>query len=160
MSTNKGKVIYFHYRLYNEDDKLLEDSYANDPIAFLHGSGNIFPSLENAMEALQPGDSKSVTLPPEEAYGPRIDNAIRRISRKHVKSKGKLAAGNIINVQTDSGVRQVVIKKVGKFIVDVDSNHPFAGMTLRFDVEITNVREANDEERSHGHAHGAGGHQH
>ena len=152
--------MYFHYRLFDGDDRLLEESYQNDAIAFLHGSGNIFPALEKAMEHLEKGASTSVTLPPEETYGPRVENAIRRISRKHVRSKGKLQPGAVINVETDGGLRQVVVAKAGKFVVDVDTNHPLAGLTLRFEIEVTDIREASDDELSHGHAHGAGGHQH
>ncbi len=66
----------------------------------------------------------------------------------------------VINVNTDNGQRQVVVQKVGKFVVDVDTNHPLAGKNLTFDIEIMDVRQATNDELSHKHAHGAGGHHH
>jgi FKBP-type peptidyl-prolyl cis-trans isomerase SlyD len=66
----------------------------------------------------------------------------------------------IANVQTEQGARQVTVVKAGKFMVTVDTNHPFAGKTLTFDVEVLSVREATADEQAHGHAHGVGGHQH
>jgi len=66
----------------------------------------------------------------------------------------------VASVHTDQGERQVTIVKVGRFMADVDTNHPFAGKTLHFDVEILDVRAATADELDHGHAHGIGGHQH
>lgn len=160
MPITRESVVLFHYRLLDEDENVLEDSHQGNPMAYLHGAGNIFPLMEKAMTDHEVGDSFSVTLPPEEAYGPRVGDAIRRISRKHIRTSGKINPGMVINVETDNGLRQVVVIKAGKFVVDVDTNHPLAGLTLRFDIEIVDIRQATDEERSHGHAHGAGGHQH
>jgi FKBP-type peptidyl-prolyl cis-trans isomerase SlyD len=64
------------------------------------------------------------------------------------------------SIQTERGQKQATVKKAGKFNVDVDTNHPFAGKTLKFDVKVVDVREASSDEISHGHAHGVGGHHH
>jgi len=107
------------------------------------------------------GDKLTVTLPPEKAYGPRQENAEQRIPIKHLLDKSKrYKVGQVVTVNTDQGHRQVQIVKVGKFNVDVDTNHPLAGITLEFTVDIQEVRDATAEEQQHGHAHGAGGHQH
>jgi len=66
----------------------------------------------------------------------------------------------VANVKTDHGQRQVTIVKAGKFMVTVDTNHPFAGKTLTFDIKVLEVREGTAEELAHGHAHGVGGHHH
>ena len=160
MEIVKDCIVQFHYQLLDEEQQELENSRIGDPIAYLHGANNIFPKMEAEMSGKSAGDQLSVTLTPEDAYGFRVDNAERRISRKHVNTRGKLKPGMVINVKTDEGQRQVVLKKVGKFVVDVDTNHPMAGKTLTFNIEIINVREASAEELSHGHAHGTGGHQH
>ena len=139
---------------------MLEDSRNGEPMAYLHGANNIFPKMETEMHDKVIGDTFSVTLAAEDAYGIRIENSIRRISRKHVVSTGKLEPGMIINVKTDQSQHQVVVIKVGKFIVDIDTNHPMAGKTLTFAIEIMDIREASAEELAHGHAHGAGGHRH
>ena len=160
MNISKDCVVQFHYQLTDEENNLLEDSRKGEPMAYLHGANNIFPKMEAEIQNKTIGDTFSVTLAPEDAYGIRIENATRRISRKHVVSKAKLQPGMIINVNTDQGHRQVVVSKVGKFVVDVDTNHPMAGKTLTFTIEIMNIREASAEELAHGHAHGAGGHRH
>ena len=94
------------------------------------------------------------------AYGPRIESKTDRISAKYLKHEGKLRPGQIVSIQTDNGRQSATVLKVGKFNVDIDLNHPLAGQTISFDVEITAIRAATAEETSHGHAHGAGGHQH
>jgi FKBP-type peptidyl-prolyl cis-trans isomerase SlyD len=107
------------------------------------------------------GDKFQVTLPPEKAYGKRVENAQHRVPIKHlIKAPKKMLPGQIVYLNTKDGTRNARIIKVGKFNVDVDSNHPFAGQTLSFDVDIIDVRQASREELSHGHAHGAGGHHH
>tara|TARA_B110001469_G_C9451304_1_gene227944 strand:- start:400 stop:630 length:231 start_codon:yes stop_codon:yes gene_type:complete len=74
--------------------------------------------------------------------------------------KVKPKVGMAVSIQTDGGIRQGVVIKIGKFNVDLDTNHPLAGKTVIFDIEIVDVREATQEEIDHGHAHGIGGHQH
>lgn len=160
MKVEKDLIIQFHYQLKDESNELLEDSRSGKPMAYLHGHNNIFAKMETAMQDKVVGDTFAVTLAPEDAYGIRLENAGQRISRKHIVNKGKLRPGMTVNVNTDKGQRQVVVSKVGKFVVDVDTNHPMAGKILTFDIEIMDIRAATNEEVSHGHAHGSGGHQH
>jgi FKBP-type peptidyl-prolyl cis-trans isomerase SlyD len=160
MKIEKDCVVQFHYQLKDQNNELIEDSKNAEPVAYLHGHNNIFPKMESELSGKTVSDKLTVTLEPEDAYGTRQDNSIQRISRKHIASKGKLSPGMVINVNTDKGDRQVVIAKVGKFVVDVDTNHPMAGKTLTFEIEVIDIRKATDEELSHGHAHGAGGHHH
>ena len=75
-------------------------------------------------------------------------------------TKGKWKAGMIAVVNTEKGQREVTILKVGKFMVTVDINHPMAGKTLNFELDVVDVRQATSEETQHGHAHGVGGHHH
>jgi FKBP-type peptidyl-prolyl cis-trans isomerase SlyD len=160
MKIEKDCVVQFHYQLKDQDMKLIEDSRNGDPMAYLHGHNNIFPKMETELLGKDTGATLTVSLEPEDAYGVRQEDSIQRVSRKHIATKGKLTAGMVINVNTDKGHRQVVVNKVGKFVVDVDTNHPMAGLTLTFEIEIIDVREATNEEITHGHAHGAGGHHH
>jgi FKBP-type peptidyl-prolyl cis-trans isomerase SlyD len=127
---------------------------------YLHGHDGLFKGLEDALEGKQKGQTVEVTLLPEQAYGARRETPLQRVPIKHLMPRRKPRVGDVFQVNTDSGARQVVIRKVGKFNVDVDTNHPLAGKTLRFEIDIEDVREATEEELSHGHAHGAGGHQH
>ena len=160
MKINKDCVVQFHYQLKDDENNLLEDPRKGEAMAYLHGHNNIFEKLETALQEKLVGDTLSVTLAPEDAYGIRFENAGQRISRKHIATKGKLRPGMVVNVNTDKGHRQAVVVKVGKFVVDIDTNHPMAGKTLTFEIEIMDIREATSEEVTHGHAHGAGGHQH
>lgn len=160
MIVEKSKVVSFHYTLKNSTGEEMESSREKEPMSYLHGSNNIIVGLEKAMEGRSAGDEFSVTVEPEDAYGIRNENNVQRVSLKRLKGVGKLTPGQVLNLQTNKGPVQVTVLKVGRFNVDVDGNHPLAGMQLTFDVEITAVRDASEEETKHGHAHGPGGHQH
>lgn len=160
MKITKDSVVQFHYTLKNDEGELIESSEGLEPTASLHGHGSMIKGMEKAMEGREAGDEFSISVEPEDGYGERFDDSIQRIPVKHLIGKQPWRPGMIATVQTEKGQRQVSIVKVGKFMVKVDTNHPLAGQTLHFDIQIVNVREASAEEISHGHAHGAGGHQH
>ncbi len=163
MKIESKTVVQFHYRLRDEKaDIEMESSYGGDPIAYLHGFGNIIKGLETAMVGHEKGDIFSVTLEAKNAYGERNEEKQQRVPMKHlhVKKNAKLTPGDVVNIQTNNGVTQATVIKAGKFNVDVDTNHPLAGKTLAFDVEIVDVRAAKEEEVKHKHAHGVGGHHH
>ena len=159
MPIANNSVVTFHYRL-SIDGEQVEQSHGGEPMTYLHGHGNIIPGLENEMAGKDAGDHFSATIPPELAYGFHNPQAQARVQMKHVLTKGKLSVGQFIMVNSEHGPRQVRVLKPGKFVVDVDANHPMAGATLSFDIEIVAVRLANDEELAHGHAHGPQGHPH
>lgn len=160
MTIQNNSVVQFHYTLKDETGTLIETSSGRDPMAYLHGHNNIIPGLEAAMAGKNVGDSFSVTVTPDQAYGERRADALQRIPVKHLQGAKKWKAGMFAHVQTEQGARQVMIVKVGKFMADVDTNHPLAGRTLVFDIIIDAVRDASEEEVAHGHAHGVGGHHH
>lgn len=160
MQITKNTVVRFHYTLKNSDEKLIETSTNGEANAYLHGHTSITKGLENAMEGKQAGDKFNVVVSPEDGYGLPQQNAIQRVPVKHLSGSKKWRKGMVATVQTDKGQRQVTIVKIGRFMADVDGNHPLAGQTLHFDIEVVDVREATEEETSHGHAHGVGGHQH
>ncbi len=160
------KVVSFHYRLKDQNDQLLEQSDSDHPALYLHGHAGMLPGLVTAMTGRQAGDSYTVTLSPQEGYGPRQEGASSRVALKHVRLpgqrpvKGRLQPGTIVEISDNEGVHQATVIKMGLKSVDVDSNHPLAGKTLIFEIDIVEVRDATAEEIAHGHAHGAGGHQH
>ncbi len=160
MSVAQDQVVSFHYELKNESGDLLESSRNGEPMAYLHGAGNIIPGLEKAMLGKGAGERFSATVAPEEAYGHRNDALVQRLPIKYLRAPGKLKAGGVALIQTREGMRQVQVIKVGRFHADVDANHPLAGQALTFDVEIVDIRAASAEEIAHGHAHGPGGHHH
>jgi len=160
MIAEKNKVVSFHYALKNAAGEEMESSHGKDPMSYLHGANNIITGLEKAIEGHAVNDKFSVTLEPEDAYGVRNENNVQRIPLKRLKGIGKIRVGQVLNLETNKGQVQVTVVKVGRFNVDVDGNHPLAGVQLTFEVEITDIREASDDETKHGHAHGPGGHQH
>ena len=160
MKIEKDRVVRFHYTLFDADAGVeLESSRGRDALAFLAGCGGIIPGLEAAFDGKQAGESFETTVAPEQAYGPRHENAVQRIPKKHF-THSRLVPGATVMLRTDQGPRVVVVKKVGMSVVDVDLNHPMAGKNLRFAVDVVEVREATAEEIAHGHAHGDGGHKH
>jgi FKBP-type peptidyl-prolyl cis-trans isomerase SlyD len=164
MQISADKVVSFHYNLKDVDGTLLETSHDSDPTLYLHGHSNILPTLESALESKVVDDKINVTLTPDQAYGERKEGAVQRIPIKHLHNhaalKNKLKIGSRVLVNTQHGPWEAVVLKVGKFNVDIDSNHPLAGKTLTFEIEVVEVRDATSEELAHGHAHGTGGHHH
>ena len=164
MLISKDKVVSFHYRLSEPDGADVEDSRDDQPVTYLHGHDAMLIGLEEALSGKRVGDSFTVSLPPEKAYGQRRDDAVQRISIKHiVNPKNKKLVykpGMVIMVNTEHGAREVTVVKAGLKTLDVDTNHPMAGKTLNFEIEVMDIREATEEEIDHGHVHGAGGHHH
>jgi FKBP-type peptidyl-prolyl cis-trans isomerase SlyD len=159
MKIEKNRVVRFHYTVSEVGGAELESSHAREPMAFLYGHGGILPGLESAFEGKSAGDRFEATVTPEQAYGERREGLTQRIPKKHF-GKTRLAPGVAVMLQSNQGPRMVVVQKVGMSVVDVDLNHPMAGKTLQFAIEVVDVREAGEEEIAHGHAHGAGGHAH
>ncbi len=161
MKIEQNKVVTFFYSLKNEHGEELENNFESEPTAYLHGYRNIFPALEEALTGLEVTDEKSVQLKPEQAYGPRRTDASQRVPIKHILGKPKkLKVGQFVKVNTEKGAVDGSVIKAGKFMVEVDFNHPLAGAALTFDIKIDGVRDATEEELSHKHDHGRRGHHH
>lgn len=156
MKIAKNSVVEFHYKV-SEGTVLLEDSHGNEPLIYLHGHGGLFNTMEQAFVGKNIGDKFEVTLTPDQSYGERREDAIQRIPLKHLQGATKWKPGMVATVDSNQGRSEVTIIKVGRFNADCDINHPFAGKTLTFDIEVVSVRAATDEEISHGHAHAKGG---
>ena len=168
MNIAPNTVVSFHYVLREGDagteKKQVEDSRKGDPTLYLHGASNIIAGLEQALEGKAIGDTLEVSLEPEDAYGLHNPKNVQRVPMKHLvlqgKGKARPRAGMLAQLQTSDGMRSVTIVKAGRHSAEVDTNHPLAGKTVHFDIEVVDVRQASEEEITHGHAHGPGGHQH
>ena len=160
MNIGPDTVVVFHYTLRDESGTELETSRGSDPNAYLHGANNIVPGLEKAMAGKTAGDVFSATVEPEGAYGQPNPDKQQRVPIKHLLFKGKLKAGMVAQLNTSDGRVPVTVVKAGRHSADIDTNHPLAGKTLIFDIEIVEVRAASAEEMAHKHAHGPGGHHH
>jgi len=161
MKIEKDKVVTLFYSLQDTEGKELENNYNDTPMAYLHGHGNIFAALESGLEGLEIDATKKVTLEADDAYGQRRPNSVQKVPIKHLLGKPKkLVPGQLVKVNTEKGARDGSVIKAGRFMVELDFNHPLAGSSVVFDVKITDIRDATDEELAHGHAHGLGGHHH
>ncbi len=156
----KDAVVQFHYTVSEPGQAPIESSVGSQALAILAGHGGIIPGLEAALMGHQAGDTFEVTVTPAEAYGERQDGLTQRVPKKYLRDADRLRAGMQTVVQTKQGQRMATVVKVGMSVIDVDMNHPMAGKTLTFAVEVVDVREATAEELSHGHAHAPGGHHH
>ena len=159
MKIENNRVVRFHYAVSEPGQPVIETSRDGEPLAILYGRGGIIPGLETAMADRAAGDRFETTVAPEDAYGERRDDFVQRVPKKHVRERN-VRPGQQIMLQTSHGPRPVTVLKVGASVVDVDLNHPMAGKTLSFDIEIVDVREAQPVEIEHGHVHGDGGVEH
>jgi FKBP-type peptidyl-prolyl cis-trans isomerase SlyD len=160
MQVSAHKVVHIHYTLTDEAGAVLDSSEGQEPLAYIHGLGNIIPGLENALVGKAAGDKVQVTIPPEEAYGPRDEGMIQTVPIEAFHGVDEILPGMQFHTETPDGVQMVTVLKVEGEEVILDGNHPMSGLTLNFDVEVKEVRDATAEELSHGHVHGAGGHHH
>lgn len=161
MKASHNCVVSFHYAL-SVDGEPMENSRDNgQPVEVLLGHGQLVAGMEKALEGRAASDAFSVDLAPEEAYGPHREGAVQRLSKKVFGKGARLVAGTRVTLQRkDGSAMQATIHKVGMTTVDVDLNHPLAGKSLHFDVEVLGVREGDKDEIAHGHAHGPDGHAH
>jgi len=166
MKIAKNTVASFHYSLSegqaDTERRDVEDSRDSEPTVYLHGANNIIAGLESALEGKSAGDTVDVSLQPEQAYGAYNPKNVQRVPMKHLllKGRGKPRPGALAQLNTSEGRRSVTIVKAGRHSAEVDTNHPLAGKTVHFAIEVVTVRTATEDEIAHGHAHGPGGHQH
>lgn len=154
----KGKVVGFAYHLRNNQGETLDQS--QEPMEYLHGYMNIIPGLEKEMEGLTIGDKKTVVVPPAEAYGEYDEKLVYEVPRTNFPPDEDLVPGMQFRAETEQGAVSLFVQEVVGENVIMNGNHPLAGETLNFDVEVHTIREATSEELDHGHAHGPGGHHH
>jgi FKBP-type peptidyl-prolyl cis-trans isomerase SlyD len=156
-----GMVVSIHYTLTVDDGMVVDSSRGGTPFEYLHGAGNIVPGLETRLEGRAVGESLQVAVPPGEGYGEHDPRGVARVPRDAFPEDVELEPGMQFSGEDERGNQHVVwISAVEGDVVVVDRNHPLAGRTLHFDVTIEGVRAATNEERSHGHVHGAHGHHH
>ena len=157
MKIEKGSVVRMHYTLRDEGGTTIESSGGREPLTYLHGFGHLISGLEKTLEGAQPGLRTSVTVLPQDAYGEKDPQAVIRAPREDFPEGLTLEPGVEVQADTPDGpITFTVIAIEGNEAV-LDANHPLAGKTLTFDVEILDVRKATADEVAHGHVHGPGG---
>lgn len=160
MQALKNNVVAIHYKLTNSNGDMIDSSKEKEPMNYLHGFGNIISGLEEALEGKVKGDKLTVSIPPDKAYGERSEKRMLQVKRSQFEGAEEIKIGMEVQTQSEQGVELYNVTKIFGDTVILDGNHPLAGETLNFDVEIMDIREASKEELEHGHVHGPGGHHH
>ena len=157
-NVQNGKVVGLSYSLKNDRGEELDRADAADPFFYLHGFGNIVVGLEKALEGLKIGDRKDVVVEADEGYGVVIEELRMQVDRASFPPNSVLAPGMQFQAQMNNALVPFTIASVDGDKINVDGNHPLAGERLHFAIEVLSMRDASDDEKEHGHAHGADGH--
>ena len=159
MQIAKDTVVAIDYTLTDDAGTVIDSSRGSEPLAYLHGVGQIIPGLERALEGKAAGDAFQVNIAPADGYGERDDQLQQVVNREmfegHAVEVGMQFLAHMAGAQ-----HVFTVVGVEGDDVTVDGNHPLAGMALNFDVTVVSVRAATAEELTHGHAHGGDGHEH
>ena len=156
-----GHVVTLHYRLTLDDGSIADESFGGEPLVYLHGHGNIVPGLEQKLAGKSAKDTDDVTVTPADGYGEYDPTLDQQVPRSAFPADAELQVGVAFQAQTQEGKPITLwIRAIQGDEVTVSPNHPMAGQTLNFHVEIVEVREATAQEKEHGHAHGPAGHDH
>lgn len=160
MQIAERSVVSIHYTLTDAEGEVIDSSAGGSPLVYLHGAGNIITGLESALVGRKAGDTLKVEVAPADGYGEHDPRKVQEVPREAFQGVDQIDVGMRFQAQGNHGPISVVVTAVSSDLVTVDGNHPLAGQTLFFDVEITAVREASEEKLAHGHVHGDGGHHH
>lgn len=153
-------AVSFHYTLTDDAGAVVDSSRGGEPLAYLHGAGNIVPGLEDALSGRGAGEQFKVSIAPEQGYGARIEALVQKMPRSMFEGMPGPEIGMQFQAESNMGPVMVTVIAVDEDSVTLDGNHAMAGATLHFEVEVVAVRAASAEELEHGHVHGAGGHHH
>ncbi|HXD37688.1 MAG TPA: peptidylprolyl isomerase [Rhodanobacter sp.] len=160
MQISRNSVAAFHYTLTDEQSQVIDSSTGRDPLTYLHGGGQIVPGLEKQLEGRSAGDKFTADVAPEEGYGVHHPELMQEVPRSAFQGVEDIQPGMQFQGRGPQGEINVTVTRVENDKVFIDGNHPLAGKTLHFAIEVTDVRAASEEELAHGHVHGAGGHHH
>ncbi len=160
MQIAERTVAMFHYTLKNANGEILDSSDGAEPLPYLHGAGNIVPGLEAQMLGKSAGDKFQAIVPPALGYGEHDQSKIQQIPKSVFPAGQPVEVGMQFGAQTPQGPLAITIAAIEGDMITIDGNHPLAGVTLHFDIEVVDVRDATLEENLHGHAHGTGEHHH
>ena len=139
-AAKSGDTVRIHYTGKLEDGTQFDSSEGRDPLEFALGGGQVIPGFDSAVEGMTVGDTKSVTIQPEEAYGPRHDQLIQDVPRNQLPDDMTPAVGMELQAQNETGeVMRFAVTAVDDESITVDGNHPLAGKALAFHIELVEI---------------------
>lgn len=136
----EGDSVNVHYRGKLDDDTEFDSSYGSEPLEVVLGKGEVIPGFEEAIIGMYVGDKVTVEIPPEEGYGDPMDDLYLEIPRNDIPADIKPEIGQGVTLQTDEGPLDAVIVNITDEVVVIDANHPLAGETLIFDIELVSIK--------------------
>jgi FKBP-type peptidyl-prolyl cis-trans isomerase SlyD len=154
MNISDNKVVSIDYTLKDDSGTTLDSSINRQPLTYIHGTGQIIVGLEKALEGKTTGESISVSIKPEEAYGKYDESLIFKVAKDKFQNIEELTVGMRIQAQSQDGMNIFIVKDIEPDIVTLDANHPLAGQNLNFDVSIKDIRDATKEELETGKLNG------
>ncbi len=155
MKISRNTVASVSFTVTDENGQIVGRTDPKHPVEALMGHGSLVKGLEMALDGHEEGDSFTCTLNPALAYG-QIDESLIQTIDRSMFGDFPLEVGNVFEADTSRGRVGVVVKEIRDAQVVVDGNHPLAGKTLTFLVEVVSVRDATQEEIAHGHVHHGG----
>jgi peptidylprolyl isomerase len=135
-----GNTVKIHYTGTLEDGTEFDSSAGREPLEFALGSGQVIAGFDNAVDGMTVGDSKTVTIPPGEAYGERHDQLVQEVPKSALPEEMKPEIGMQLQSQSPDGqVMNLVVTAVADETITVDANHPLAGQALTFAIKLVEV---------------------
>lgn len=146
MKIEANKIVTAHYTLFDDKGEMLESSHDSQPLTFMQGSGMLIKGFEAAVEGKAENDTFSFTVKPEDGYGEYRDDLVFELPKDRLAEIQGLEMGMALRMETPNGAMIVRVTGIDDENVSLDGNHPLAGVGLRFDVEVLEVRDATPDE--------------
>jgi peptidylprolyl isomerase len=135
-----GDTVTVHYTGSLEDGTVFDSSEGGEPLEFAIGSGNVIPGFEQAVIGMSPGDSKTATIPSDDAYGPYFEERVLVVERQQIPTDMPMDIGSQLQIQQESGmVIPVIVTDITEGEVTLDANHPLAGEDLTFEIRLVAI---------------------
>ena len=145
MQIGNETVVTIHYTLTDAKGVVLDSSAGEEPLSFVHGAGTMIPGLEKALLGKSPGESMKISVAPADGYGVRDEDLVQKVPRKNFPVED-VEVGMHFQTRSPNGPRIVTVLATDDENITVDANHPLAGATLNFDVQVLEVRAATPED--------------
>lgn len=142
----RNTVVSIYYTLTNDSGSVFETNVGSDPLCYVHGTGIMISGLEEALEGMAPGASKTIRIQPKNGFGYRRNNLIKYIPKTLLNNPNKLQAGMRVKVTTHNKSGLLTVLDTRGDHITLDANHPLAGFSFQVNVEIVGVRNATQEE--------------
>ena len=157
---SKNSVVTLDYQLKAENGEVIDSSAQTGPMIYIQGAEDILAGIEDAVNVLSVDDTTTAVVTPEDAYGEYDPEKVGAVPRSAFVGIDDLQVGMQVQEETEDGPLLITIREVNEEQVIIDSNHPLAGLTLNFELQVMAIRDATKEELDHGHVHSGHGHDH